>query len=50
MVEMTFLTSFIEGFVRWIMMYGDMTEIISPCELKAKIRELSSVILERNRQ
>ena len=48
MVEMTFLTEFVEGFVRWIMMYGDMAEIVSPCELKTKIRDLSEAIMHRN--
>ena len=48
MVEMTFLTEFIEGFVRWLMMYGDMAEIITPCELKLKVKELSGIILQRN--
>jgi len=49
MMEMTFLTSFIEGFVRWIMMYGDMAEIVSPCELKAQLRDLAGVIHDRNK-
>lgn len=48
MVEMTFLTEFMEGFVRWIMMYGDMAEIVSPCELKTKVREIAGNILQKN--
>ncbi len=48
MIEMTFLTEFIEGFVRWLMMYGDMAEIISPEILKQKVAEISAVIYQRN--
>jgi predicted DNA-binding transcriptional regulator YafY len=48
-MEMTFLTSFIEGFVRWIMMYGDMAEIVSPCELKERLRNLAGMIHDRNK-
>jgi predicted DNA-binding transcriptional regulator YafY len=48
MVEMTFLTEFIEGFVRWLMMYGDMAEIISPGSLKQKVAEISGIIHQKN--
>jgi len=48
MVEMTFLTEFMEGFVRWLMMYGDMAEIITPCELRSKVKEIAGIILQRN--
>jgi predicted DNA-binding transcriptional regulator YafY len=48
MVEMTFLTEYIEGFVRWMMMYGDTAIIISPEELKTKVKDLAGVILQRN--
>ncbi|MFI5161811.1 MAG: helix-turn-helix transcriptional regulator [Sphingobacteriales bacterium] len=48
MMEMTFLTEFIEGFVRWLMMYGDVAEIISPAILKQKVAEISGVIHQRN--
>jgi predicted DNA-binding transcriptional regulator YafY len=48
MMEMRFLTEYIEGFVRWLMMYGDVAEIIKPVELKQKVREISGVIHERN--
>jgi len=48
MVEMTFLTEYIEGFVRWLMMYGDTAFVISPCSLKEKVRELSGIIMLRN--
>ena len=48
MVEKTFLTEYIEGFVRWLMMYGDTAIIITPEELKTKVRELSNIIMLRN--
>ncbi|MBS1503585.1 MAG: YafY family transcriptional regulator [Bacteroidetes bacterium] len=48
MIEMRFLTEFIEGFVRWLMMYGDTALIISPDSLKEKVRELSNIIMLRN--
>ncbi|MGZ3929314.1 MAG: WCX domain-containing protein, partial [Mucilaginibacter sp.] len=48
MIEMTFLTEFLEGFVRWMMMYGDMAEVISPENLKDRIRELCAVISQKN--
>ncbi|HTE02247.1 MAG TPA: YafY family protein [Mucilaginibacter sp.] len=48
MVEMTFLTEFLEGFVRWMMMYGDVAEIINPPDLKKKVSEISAIIHKRN--
>ena len=48
MIEITFLTEFLEGFTRWIMMYGDMAEIITPDSLKERIRELCHIIAQRN--
>ena len=48
MIEMTFLTEFIEGFVRWLMMYGDMAEVVSPVSLKEKVKEISGIIHQRN--
>ena len=49
MMEMTFLTEYIEGFVRWLMMYGDMAIIVSPEALKFKLIELAQTIINRNR-
>lgn len=46
-VEMTFLTSSIEGFARWYMMFGDCAEIASPKELKVRIKELANTILKQ---
>lgn len=48
MIEMTFLTEFLEGFVRWMMMYGDMAEVISPDSLKERIRDLCAIISQKN--
>jgi predicted DNA-binding transcriptional regulator YafY len=48
MIEMTFLTSFLEGFARWWMMYGDMAEVISPDSLKERIRDLCGIISQKN--
>ncbi|MEO6849442.1 MAG: WYL domain-containing protein, partial [Mucilaginibacter sp.] len=48
MIEMTFLTEYLEGFARWLMMYGDMAEIISPDHLKEKISKLCNLIAQRN--
>jgi predicted DNA-binding transcriptional regulator YafY len=48
MLEMTFLTEFLEGFVRWLLMYGDLAEIVSPKELKDKVREISGAIHQKN--
>ena len=48
MMEMTFLTEYMEGFVRWLMMYGDMAIIVSPEALKLKLTELAQIIINRN--
>lgn len=48
MIEMRFLTEFMEGFARWLIMYGDMAEIVMPLTLKDRVRELSGVIHQRN--
>jgi predicted DNA-binding transcriptional regulator YafY len=48
MIEMTFLTEYLEGFVRWMMMYGDMAEVISPDSLKERIRDLCTIIAQKN--
>jgi predicted DNA-binding transcriptional regulator YafY len=46
-IEMTFLTSSIEGFARWYMMFGDHAEIIKPDKLKDRVAALSENILQR---
>ena len=47
-VELSFLTEYLEGFVRWLMMYGDMAEVITPVSLKEKVKELSGIIYQKN--
>jgi len=39
-MEMTFLTSSLEGFSRWYMMFGDHARILSPDSLKDRIRDI----------
>jgi predicted DNA-binding transcriptional regulator YafY len=45
--EMTFLTSSIEGFARWYMMFGDHAEIIKPDKLKDRVIAISENMLQR---
>ncbi|WP_373522464.1 helix-turn-helix transcriptional regulator [Aquiflexum sp.] len=40
MVELTFMTSSIEGFARWIIMIADYITIIQPQALKVRLKEL----------
>jgi predicted DNA-binding transcriptional regulator YafY len=47
-IEMTFLTSSLEGFARWYMMYGEKAEIITPDSLKDRVRELAEKLLQKN--
>lgn len=44
-IEMTFLTSSLEGFARWYMMYGDRAEIRSPEKLRARVKEIAGSIV-----
>lgn len=44
-IQMTFLTQWIEGFARWYISYGDYAEIISPPNLKEKVREIALKII-----
>lgn len=39
-IEMTFMTSSVEGFVRWILMMGDKIKLLSPPEAKDRLKEL----------
>lgn len=39
-IEMTFMTSSVEGFIRWMLMMADKVRIISPPEAKERMREL----------
>lgn len=38
--EMTFLTSSIEGFARWFVMFGDYAEIVSPAAVRTRVKEI----------
>ncbi|HTF81968.1 MAG TPA: YafY family protein [Cytophagales bacterium] len=46
-IEMAFLTSSIEGFARWYMIFGDKAEIIKPQSLKIKVKELTEKIMKK---
>jgi predicted DNA-binding transcriptional regulator YafY len=42
--EMTFLTPSLEGFARWYLMIGDHTRIVSPPELKDRIKVILTAV------
>ncbi|HTF05739.1 MAG TPA: YafY family protein [Bacteroidia bacterium] len=44
--EMTFLTSSLEGFARWYIMFGDHAEIITPKVLKDRIKQILAAIVK----
>lgn len=44
-LRMTFLTQSIEGFARWVMMFGNTATILQPDELKQKVTALAREIL-----
>lgn len=48
--EMTFLTTSLEGFARWFMMFGDQAEIISPDSLRERVGNIASAIVQKNLQ
>jgi predicted DNA-binding transcriptional regulator YafY len=48
--EMTFLTSSLEGFARWYMMFADSADILQPDSLKERIRTISQNILQKIEQ
>ena len=47
-VEMTFLTSSLESFARWFLMFGDKAEIISTQKLKDRVSGLISIMAKKN--
>jgi len=47
-IEMTFLTTSIEGFARWFMMFGDHAEILGPDSLRDRVREITEALVQRN--
>lgn len=46
-VQMTFLTTSMEGFARWFLMFGDQAKILEPEELKVKVKELAEKTIMR---
>lgn len=46
-IEMTFLTTSIEGIARWYMMMGDHAEIVSPSVLKQRVKQLLSAVSKK---
>ncbi len=44
--EMTFLVPYLEGFARWFMEYADSAKVVSPMELKDRVKELTKGILK----
>lgn len=46
--EMTFITSTLEGIMRWYMMVADRAEIVSPKELKTKAKAYIQLIQKKN--
>jgi predicted DNA-binding transcriptional regulator YafY len=48
-IEMTFLTTSLEGFARWFM-FGDSAEIVSPDSLKERVGNIAAVIVQKNLQ
>ncbi|RYE19005.1 MAG: WYL domain-containing protein [Sphingobacteriaceae bacterium] len=44
-LEMNFLTTSLEGFARWFLMFADYAKIIQPVELKDRIREIIQKIV-----
>ena len=47
-IEMTFLTSSIEYFARWLMMWGDGVTVQQPDQLKMRVRELAEELLRHH--
>jgi predicted DNA-binding transcriptional regulator YafY len=46
-VEMTFMTSSLEGFVRWVLMMADVVEVREPKELQIMMKDLLNKAMER---
>ncbi|RYY30321.1 MAG: YafY family transcriptional regulator [Sphingobacteriaceae bacterium] len=44
-LEMTFLTTSLEGFARWFLMFADYAKIIQPLELKDRIKNIIQKIV-----
>lgn len=48
-VQMTFLTSSVEYFARWLMMWGDGVTVQQPGQLKERVKELSEELYRHHR-
>jgi predicted DNA-binding transcriptional regulator YafY len=46
-IEMTFLTTSLEGFARWHMMFGEKAEIIEPDKLRDRVKYMAEKILKK---
>jgi len=46
-IELTFMTSSVEGFARWIIMMADHITILQPQALKIRVKELLNSMLEK---
>ena len=49
-IEMTFLTEYTESFVRWYLGFGDYARIVSPDELKERVKAVVKGILKNAEQ
>ncbi len=49
-VEATFLTTSLEGFARWFMMFGDAAEVVSPDSLRERVGTIAANIMVKNAQ
>lgn len=49
-VEMTFMTSSLEGFVRWIVMLADFVRVVEPIEVKNRLVELLGQMVQNSNQ
>ena len=47
-MEMTFLTSSIEGFARWYMMFGDHAQIVQPDALRDRVKAIAEKLVRNN--
>jgi len=47
-IEMTFLTTSLEGFARWFMMFGDQGVIIEPNKLRNRVKEITQKLIQNN--
>jgi predicted DNA-binding transcriptional regulator YafY len=46
-IEMTFLSTSLEGFARWFMMFGDCAVIVSPDSLKERVKAIALALTKK---